>query len=632
MDRVDIAIVGYGPVGATMANLLGARGVRTAVFERETAVYPLPRAVHVDGEVMRVFQSIGLHDQIIPDTAPIDGMRFLDRRGRTLFQGYTRHQPYGFPASTMVYQPRLEDALRAGAARYPCVDVRLGHEVTAVTQDGDGVTLRVHDHDHDHARAGGHTYEVWARYALSCDGARSLARKQAGIPLRDLGFHQPWLVVDTLLKGDLALPTVSQQICDPARPVTFVPSAGAHRRWEFRLRAGERREELERPERVRALLATRAGIDPERVDVIRATVYTFHALLAARWRDHRVFLLGDAAHQMPPFLGQGLCAGIRDAHNLAWKLHLVLRGVAAPALLNSYQQEREPHVRSIIRLAVWAGRVVGAAEPLATPRDALLALLNRVPPMRRALRHVNPALPPLRGGVLSKGQRRGRRTPVGTVFVQPRVRGPDGATVPLDEALGPDFAVVGYGVDPRALIDAAALPFWDSLPTRFIMVEQPSPPTPLPCAGVGRTPSVGEGRKGKSLDLSARRRLGAIWGRGRSLALLARPKAIWGRGRDTRPRVGSGPGGTPAPPGPVHPDHKSQAAREEGADTVVGSAVVIDIEGVLAAWFTRHSRSRAIVVLRPDRYVFGVYNANEFHYASDELRRRLRATPGDADA
>jgi len=591
MDELAIAIVGYGPVGATMANVLGACGVRTAVFERETAVYPLPRAVHVDGEVMRVFQSIGLHERIMPDTAPIDGMRFLDRRGRTLFQGYTRHQPYGFPASTMVYQPRLEDALRAGAARYPCVDVRLDHEVMAVTQDSDGVTLRVHDH----ARASGRTYEVRARYALGCDGARSLARKHAGIPLRDLGFHQPWLVVDTLLKGNLPLPAVSQQICDPARPVTFVPSAGAHRRWEFRLRAGERREEMERPERVRALLATWARIDPDRVDVIRATVYTFHALLAARWRDRRVFLLGDAAHQMPPFLGQGLCAGIRDAHNLAWKLHLVLCGVAAPALLDSYQREREPHVRSIIRLAVWAGRVVGAGEPLATLRDAMLALLNRVPPVRRALRHVNPALPPLRGGALSKGQRHGRRAPVGAVFVQPRVRRPDGAVIPLDEALGPDFAVVGYRVDPRASVDAADLPFWDSLPARFMTVEQPSPPTPLPCAGEGSTPSVGEGSKGKSLDPSARGRLGAIWERGR-------------------------------------PDHESQAVREEGADTVVGSAVVIDVEGVLAAWFTRHGRGKAIVVLRPDRYVFGVYNANELHHAADELRRRLRATPGDADA
>ncbi len=625
MDEIAIAIVGYGPVGATMANLLGARGVRTVVFERETAVYPLPRAVHVDGEVMRVFQSIGLHDQIIPDTAPIDGMRFLDRRGRTLFQGYTRHQPYGFPASTMVYQPRLEDALRAGAARYPCVDVRLGHEVMAVTQDGDGVTLRVHDHDH--ARAGGRTYEVLAREAVGCDGAHSLARKQAGIPLRDLGFHQPWLVVDTLLKGDLPLPTVSQQICDPARPVTFVPSAGAHRRWEFRLRAGERREEMERPERVRSLLATRARIDPDSVEVIRATVYTFHALLAARWRDRRVFLLGDAAHQMPPFLGQGLCAGIRDAHNLAWKLHLVLRGAAAPALLDSYQQEREPHVRSIIRLAVWAGRVVGAGEPLATLRDATFALLNRVSPVRCALRHVNPALPPLRGGVLSKGQRRGRRTPVGAVFVQPRVRGPDGATVPLDEALGPDFAVVGYGVDPRALIDAADLPFWDSLPTRFMMVEQPSPPIPLPTAGEGSTrPGAGEG----STQPSAGEGSGGEEGR----ALLGRKRCglPWGRGRPARPGVGPGTGGTPAPPESVHPNHDRQAAWDEVADTVVGSTVVVDVEGVLAAWFTRHSRSRAIVVLRPDRYVFGVYNANEFHYASDELRCQLRATPGDADA
>ncbi len=615
MDEFAIAIVGYGPVGATMANLLGARGVRTVVFERETAVYPLPRAVHVDGEVMRVFASIGLHERIMPDTAPIDGMRFLDRRGRTLFQGYTRQQPYGFPASTMVYQPRLEDALRAGVARYPCVDVRLGHEVAAIAQDGDGVTLRVHDH------AGDRAYEVRVRYALGCDGARSLARKQAGIPLRDLGFHQPWLVVDTLLKGDLPLPAVSQQVCDPARPVTFVPSAGAHRRWEFRLRAGERREELERPERVRALLAARARIDPHRVEVIRAAVYTFHALVAARWRDRRVFLLGDAAHQMPPFLGQGLCAGIRDAHNLAWKLRLVLRGVAAPALLDSYQQERAPHVRSIIRLAVWAGRVVGADEPLATLRDLTLALLNRVPPVRRALRHVNPGLPPLRGGVLSKGHRHGRCAPVGAVYPQPRVRAADGRVVLLDEALGPDVAVVGYDVDPRASIDAADLPFWDSLRARFITVGQPSPPAPLPCAGEGSTqasggegstqPSGGEGNSGKSLDPSARGRLGAIWGRGRP----ARPWANAGTGEQRKRTL--------APPGPVHPDHESQTARDEVVDTIVGSAVVIDVEGALATWFATYGRGKAIVVLRPDRYVFGVYNANELHYAADELHRHM---------
>jgi len=295
--------------------------------------------------------------------------------------------------------------------RFHDVTVRLGHEVESITERADSVVLQVRD------LATGTIGMVRARYAVGCDGARSLTREAIGSELYDYGFEQPWLVVDTVLHHPVDLPAIAVQYCDPARPATFIPIGGRRRRWELMLLAGETPQAAEG--RVWELLAPWVG--PDDVELERASVYTFHALVARSWRDGRVFLVGDAAHQMPPFLGQGMCAGIRDGANLAWKLDLVARELAGDPLLETYQSEREPHVRALIETAVEAGRIVQTTDPgVAAARDAKLlaapdAMSNRPYPM------------PLLGPGFHAG---------GTAEPLPQ-------PVRLDERLGHGFALVG---------------------------------------------------------------------------------------------------------------------------------------------------------------------------------------------
>ncbi|MBK9180225.1 MAG: bifunctional 3-(3-hydroxy-phenyl)propionate/3-hydroxycinnamic acid hydroxylase [Acidimicrobiales bacterium] len=462
---VDVAVVGVGPVGATALNLLGQAGLHAEGFELGTDVFTLPRAAHFDAEVMRVFQGLGLADAVRPATTEVVGMHFVDADGRTLlaFDAPDQPGPHGWPAGFMFYQPDLERALRAGIERYPSVGLHLGHEVVALDQHADRVDLSVRD------RAGGAERTVGARWVLGCDGARSSVRRGAGIGLDDLAFDQPWLVVDVVLRREgVDLPAVVEQRCDPARPATFVPSAGAHRRWEFMLMPGETAEEMERPETIRALLEP--WLDPDGVEIIRSAVYTFHALVAERWRDRRALLVGDAAHQTPPFLGQGMCAGIRDAANLVWKLRLVRDGVADDSILDTYQTEREPHVRRLVGLAVELGQILQTTDPaLAAARDE--QLLARREAAGSGGEALLPPLPPLGDGLLQAG---GRDEPlaVGTPLPQPRVRTAGGGVVRLDDILGLGFAVLcGPGVVPPG--DVADAASWSELGAVVLGVVPP---------------------------------------------------------------------------------------------------------------------------------------------------------------
>jgi 3-(3-hydroxy-phenyl)propionate hydroxylase len=355
---LDAIVVGYGPVGAVAAALLGRAGLRTAVFEATTSVHHLPRAAHFDAEVMRVLEEIGVGDDVLPACAPVKGMHFVNAAGDALLR-FDVSPGSGW----MFYQPDLERALRAAIERLPAVEVHLAHEVTEFEQYDDHVAATVCDLED------GTTRTVTARYLLGADGARSIVRRTMGVGRDDLEFDQPWLVVDTMLRRAVELPELVQQICDPARPTTFIPMCGARRRWEFMLLPGETAADMEQPARIAELLAPWVTADD--VEIVRAVVYTFHAAMAQSWRDRRAFLLGDSAHQMPPFLGQGMCSGIRDAHNLVWKLALVANGHAGDALLDTYEQERAPHVRRIVETAVALGGVLQTTDPeVAAARDA----------------------------------------------------------------------------------------------------------------------------------------------------------------------------------------------------------------------------------------------------------------------
>ncbi|MBR1218827.1 bifunctional 3-(3-hydroxy-phenyl)propionate/3-hydroxycinnamic acid hydroxylase [Bradyrhizobium sp. U87765 SZCCT0131] len=433
----DVAVIGCGPVGATLANLLGLCGLRTTVLEREARAYHLPRAVHFDDEAMRVFQTIGLSEPILPHVTLSPGMRFVDAEGRMVLD-WSRSAaltPMGWHLSYRFHQPDLEAVLNAGLARWPTVDVRHRCDVYAIDQDHDGVRVRYED------LATGKLEELRAAYVVGCDGARSLVRRFIGSAMDDLGFHERWLVVDVLLKRDRSdLGDYSIQHCNPQRPATYIRGTGTRRRWEITVLPHEDAFAVSQPARTWELLAP--WITPDDADIERAAVYTFHSTIAERWRNGRLLLAGDSAHQTPPFLGQGMCAGIRDAANLAWKLAAVISGRSRDSLLDTYQSERAPHVREFIELAI---RLGGLINTKATEQGLAAGIAHKDAPAKLEVKK------PLLGPGLAAGA----ATLTGTVAPQFTLRGGRRG----DDAVGYGFALLADTTLARdiAAADHAAL-------------------------------------------------------------------------------------------------------------------------------------------------------------------------------
>jgi 2-polyprenyl-6-methoxyphenol hydroxylase-like FAD-dependent oxidoreductase len=380
----EVAVVGGGPVGSVLAILLGQLGRRVVVLERWPAPYPLPRAVHLDHEVGRILESCGIGDRLRAISEPAPVYEWRNGAGTTLLRfGRTGDGPSGWPLSSMFHQPELEALLDERARDLPGVTVLRGVEVTGVDQDGGGAVVRT---------AAGRS--VRAAYVVGCDGANSTVRTLAGLPSHDLGFFYDWLIVDVILDPPRVFDPVNVQICDPARPTTAVSGGPGRRRWEFMRLPHETRDELHDEARAWELLAP-WDVHPGNARLERHAVYTFNARFVERWRAGRVLVAGDAAHLMPPFAGQGLCAGIRDAANLAWKVDLVLRSLAPEALLDTYQQERLPHARRAIELSMELGRVICVPDPAeAAARDAAMAAAVRPEPVDA------PQLPGLDGGLV----------------------------------------------------------------------------------------------------------------------------------------------------------------------------------------------------------------------------------------
>ncbi|MEQ8377714.1 bifunctional 3-(3-hydroxy-phenyl)propionate/3-hydroxycinnamic acid hydroxylase [Parvibaculum sp.] len=355
-EETEVLVVGLGPIGATLSVYLGRMGVSVIAIERDTGVYPLPRAAHLDHETMRLLHLAGGAEAVSKASQPLSAYEFRNADGDLLmgFKPGQRLAPTGWPYSSMFHQPTLEHALRARLAATEGVTTRLGHALKGYERVGDGIVATVDGLDG--------ACEIAARFIVGCDGGNSLVRRIAGIELDDLGFDEPWLVIDTTLKnGRERLSTVGLQHCDPRRPVTSMPMAPGRHRWEFMLLPGETPESVMSDETIAGFLAPYA--EAADLEIERRAVYRFHALVAEKWRDGLVILAGDAAHQMPPFMGQGLCSGVRDAANISWKIEAVLRGRAGDALLDSYQPEREPHVRMITDMAVMMGKVVCTRDP-----------------------------------------------------------------------------------------------------------------------------------------------------------------------------------------------------------------------------------------------------------------------------
>ncbi|WP_431956952.1 bifunctional 3-(3-hydroxy-phenyl)propionate/3-hydroxycinnamic acid hydroxylase [Nocardia lijiangensis] len=377
MRTIPVVLVGAGPTGLTAATLLAHYGIESLILERWEGVYPQPRAVHLDGEIRRIVERLGVGAEFDAISRPALGLRLIDPERRVLAQ-FDRDPDgdrNGHPEANLFDQPELEAILRANLSRYPSVTLRGGAEVTAVTIESDGV--RVHFAD----RATGRAESVRAGYLLGCDGANSLARDAIGARMRDLRFAQRWLVVDIATTADLGHWEGVHQVCDAKRAATYMRIGKTRYRWEFRLLPGETAADFRDLPQLRSLIAPWLGaVAFERLELVRVAEYTFRAQLADRWRKGPVFLLGDAAHLTPPFIGQGMGAGLRDAANLTWKLAGVLRGELADSVLDTYETERKPHARAMIRLAKLTGATMTQGGEFGNRLRGLIApRLARVP-------------------------------------------------------------------------------------------------------------------------------------------------------------------------------------------------------------------------------------------------------------
>ena len=431
-SRSDFAVVvvGHGPTGAIATSLLGDRGIRTLAIDRQRDVYDKPRAIAIDHEILRLLDNLGAAQRVLPYIAPFPASQHFGAKGQLIRRIDMVPEPYplGYTPSMVFTQPPVEAALRKHAAAYDSVAVELGTELCGFDQSPDHVTLHLRDDT-------GATRSVTADYMIACDGASSGTRQQLGISFEDLVFDEPWLVVDLKLNTTALgkLPETAAQFCDPSRPSSFIIGPGNHRRFEIMLLPGEDPREMEDEAQVWRLLAR--WITPDDATLWRAASYRFHALVARQWRRGRIFLAGDAAHQQPPFIGQGMCQGIRDVGNLVWKLDRVITGQSGAGLLDTYAEERSEHVRQLTTRIKAIGHVICERDPVAAEaRDVRILREGGGHPRTVTRQEI---VPPLQKGLLAFPLQPAH----GTLFPQPWIRTAAGRRL-LDGVTGTGWRLV----------------------------------------------------------------------------------------------------------------------------------------------------------------------------------------------
>ncbi len=443
-EAVDVLLVGLGPVGAAAANMLGRYGLRVRVIEKALEIFKAPRAIALDNEALRILQMAGLEDGAFA-THPISKVQMRS----PVFGNYARASTAGVldghPRLVTFYQPELENVLRERLTAYPKVRVTLGAELQGFSDGPRGVTAEIRN-------ARGEREIVQARFLIGADGANSFVRRHMGMEFEGKTFTQDWLVVDA---QDVPKPIDHVEfICDPRRPTPHMVAPGNRQRWEFMLQPGETREEMESPEKLRELLAP--WCKPEEISIERTAVYRFHARIVNRFSKGNIFLVGDAAHITPPFVGQGLVAGLRDVANLSWKLAWVCKERASSNILDSYDSERRPHARAIINLALMMGKLVMPRNRLvATAVHGLVSLLRAFPLTRPLFEDLK--IKPInrfKRGLFMRGKS-GSRLMRGGLLPQGLVRqGVDGKVQPSDNMLGQELTLLAFGCDPLRSLDA----------------------------------------------------------------------------------------------------------------------------------------------------------------------------------
>jgi len=486
---VDVVVVGLGPTGLTLAHLLGRRGLEVVVLEREPQFYGMARAVYTDDECLRVLQAAGVAEDVAKDMLIDTPVQWVRRDGSVIGQFIQTSRPQGWPVLNFLYQPWFENTLEDLLSRYPNVTARRGRQVVSVAQDGDDVRVV-------HAACSGTNFgqcepvlgeqeEIATRYVVACDGGRSTVRGLLGIDLTGERYPDRWLVVDIRaaeIEGQRDPQTFRHLpyfnfVCDPDLPTVSCPQPGGYHRFEFLLKDTQTTGQMEDPATIREHLAR--FVDPDQVEVVRALVYQFNALVADRWRDRRVLLAGDAAHMTPQFMGQGMSSGIRDAHNLAWKLDAVLTRGASEAILDSYGAERSPHAKAMIDISVRMRDFVSLEHPVkAGLRDALVIGGLKVPRVREYFHEAKfkpgPVFEP---GAFLGQPRQGGSGAQGCLFPQPLVRTFDGRHERFDDVAGDGFCLLGIECDPTAYLPPADRAAWERVDL-----------TTLTLYGLGRRP------------------------------------------------------------------------------------------------------------------------------------------------
>ncbi|MBN8965879.1 MAG: bifunctional 3-(3-hydroxy-phenyl)propionate/3-hydroxycinnamic acid hydroxylase [Rhizobiales bacterium] len=462
----DVLIVGYGPTGMLAATLLGRAGHRVGVFERHKSLYNLPRVGIVHDDVLRMFQEVGCIDRIWPSTYFLPVYE-LAKHGKVLLSSNVApNATHGWPEYISIYQPAFEAELDKLAKAQPTVDVFQGQRVVAIDQNAERVEIEVEDES-------GARRRVQGRYLIGADGGNSFVRETLGIRYENLGFDQDWLVIDARVKHERSDMPAMRQLCEPEQPGVTLRMGPHHRRWSFMIFPGESPEDAVKPESVWRRLNRPEGGTADEFELVRVASYKFQSLFAERWRDGRVFLAGDSAHQMPPFLAQGLCSGFRDAHNLAWKLDLVLKGKAQSSFLDTYMAERGPNARATIVESMRVGLHVNERDPeKVARRDAeLMALQAEKERTKGQKQLIAFRVPGFESGFVA--QARGGVHGAGDALVQGRVRH-NGKEDRFDDLAGRGFIIITRDGDPASALSRDDLDYWSSLGGRSVRIGQGS--------------------------------------------------------------------------------------------------------------------------------------------------------------
>ena len=461
-----VIVIGAGPCGLTLCNLLGSMQVPTLLIERNSSTVNEPRAVSIDDESLRTMQAIGLDAEVLSQVVQGYGAHYYSPSGRRFARVQPATREFGFPRRNAFRQPVLEAQLRAGLARFDCVQVRFDTTLESFTQDGQSVTVQLCQRDRGASDGGandGQRYSVSADWLIGSDGGRSRVREQLGIAMAGSTFSEKWLIVDLAGTPDRFRHT--RVYCDPSRPAISLPGPHGTRRYEFMLLPGERDEALQSEAVARQLIA-RVSLADSNIPIVRQVVYTFHARLAERWREGRVLLAGDAAHLTPPFAGQGMNSGIRDALNLAWKLAAVQRGQLPTSLLDSYEAERRPHAWALIEMALAIGHFMQPKSRLgAFLMQSALRIASLFPPARDYFLQMKfKPKPRFERGLVVPDALPAKLSLSGRLFPQPMVETPELRSLRLDDALGAGFALLLVGCAPGEVLEAGALPWQQKFP------------------------------------------------------------------------------------------------------------------------------------------------------------------------